>query len=163
MTARPRSLTTAIGLMASLTLAACGGVPRGPAMSDAAAVGQATAQGVAMATPAAARTAERPEPARRALVPVAELRGMTSEQVSQLLGTPQFQRNEAPVEFWQYRGDGCVLHVFLYRGHQGLRVQYAEVRSRAMAPGSAANRALMGTPADECLAKLAAARPSAAS
>jgi hypothetical protein len=160
MIVRPRILT-AIGLVASLALAACGGVPRETVTSDAAE--PAKGQGVPGATPASVRAAERPEPARRALVPVAELRGMTSEQVSQLLGVPQFQRNEAPVEFWQYRGDGCVLHVFLYRGHEGLRVQYAEVRSRAMAAGAAANRALMGTPADECLAKLAAARPSAAS
>ncbi len=159
MTVRPKILT-AVALVASLTLAACGGVPGKPVTSDAANL--PTAQ-PPTATTASATAVEQPEPARRALVPVAELRGMTSEQVSQLLGTPQFQRNEAPVEFWQYRGDGCVLHVFLYRGHAGLRVQYAEVRSRAMAAGSAANHAVMGTPADECLAKLAAARPSAAS
>jgi hypothetical protein len=160
---KPRSLATAFGLVAILSLAACGGMPVEPVTSDAASAEPAKAQDVAEASPASARAAEPPEPARRALVPVTELRGMTSEQVSQLLGTPQFQRNEAPVEFWQYRGDGCVLHVFLYRGHGGLRVQYAEVRSRAMAAGSAANRAMMGTPADECLAKLAAARPSATS
>lgn len=162
MIVRPRTLTAVGTIIASLALAACGGLPREPVTSDAAAAEQADGHSVAETTPASARAAERPEPARRALVPVAELRGMTSEQVSQLLGVPQFQRNEAPVEFWQYRGDGCVLHVFLYRGHEGLRVQYAEVRSRAMAAGSA-NRAMVGTPADECLAKLAAARPSAAS
>jgi hypothetical protein len=160
MMVKPRLLAT-VGIVTSLALAACGGVPHEPLTSDAA---QANSQAVAAKGPgSAARTAERPEPARRALVPIAELRGMTSEQVSQLLGTPQFQRSEAPVEFWQYRGDGCVLHVFLYRSQQGLRVQYAEVRSRAIAASAAANRPISGTPAEECLAKLAAARPSAAS
>jgi hypothetical protein len=162
MMAKARLLTTALSLVAGLTLAACGGMPSEP--SEPGADPASAPSGAAGTSSLAARAAaERPEPARRALVPVAELRGMTSEQVSQLLGTPQFQRNEAPVEFWQYRVDGCVLHVFLYRSHDGMRVQYAEVRSRVMATEPAANRPITGVPADECLAKLAAARPSAAS
>ena len=169
MTARRAPAGILAGLAAGLALAACAGTPNQLQLSEPAAQAQAIAPQaqVQPAAPQDTRIASRVpanaavEPARRALLPVAELRGMTSDQVSALLGLPQFQRHEAPVELWQYRGDGCVLHVFLYRTQYGLRVQYAEARSRAVA--SVANAALSGTPADECLAKLAAAQPGAAS
>ena len=35
------------------------------------------------------------------------------------LGTPTLLRREPPAEFWQFTGDGCVLHVYLYETGTG--------------------------------------------
>jgi hypothetical protein len=87
-----------------------------------------------------------------------ELRGLTGHQVNDLLGRPQFLRHDSAVELWQYRGDGCVLSLFLYRERGTMRVRHAEARPRTMT-----GVALKGSAADTCLTKLAAAPPAATS
>lgn len=151
MTARPSTRAITLGVLASLSLAACGGVPR-----------QATAPETAGSDRAGQTAPSSPSESSRGAVPsVTTMRGMTGDDVTRLLGTPQFRRHEVPVELWQYRGDGCVLHLFLYRDGGGLRVQYGEVRSRVSAAEGTAER-VAGASADECLVKLAAARPAPA-
>jgi len=40
--------------------------------------------------------------------------GYTATAVAALLGTPDYRRRDTPAEIWQYRGDGCILDLFLY-------------------------------------------------
>ena len=91
-------------------------------------------------------------------MPLAKFPGLSDAQVTGMLGKPQFLRQDASSELWQYRGDGCVLHLFLYRDKDGLRVRHAEMRPRTM-PGVAMSSA----EADACLTKLSAAPPAATS
>ena len=53
---------------------------------------------------------EEPEPE-----PLPEsLMGADRDALIKRLGPPALLRREPPAEFWQFAGDGCVLHVFLY-------------------------------------------------
>ncbi|HEU0070797.1 MAG TPA: hypothetical protein VFS04_05845 [Alphaproteobacteria bacterium] len=117
--------------------------------------------------------ASRPEPAplRQAALPPAaqppaepppeppkldELRGMNSAQLTALLGKPTLMRNEATGQMWQYRGETCVLHLFLYpsgaAANSEKRVQYVEARARQ----TGASAVTSGP--SECLATLVGAR-----
>jgi hypothetical protein len=89
-----------------------------------------------------------------------QLSGMSASGVTDLLGKPQFQRNETSAQLWQYRGKSCVLHLFLYRAGAALRVRHAEARPQMAAQGAAVVEPLHGAAADECLGQLAAARPT---
>jgi len=55
---------------------------------------------------------------------------MTETDLRSALGKPDFRRNEPPAEVWQYRGDTCVLDVFLYRQGDTYRVVYAQTHDR---------------------------------
>lgn len=124
------------------------------------------------ATPQAAKPSPEPAPQRQAALPpqpgrapaepppeppkLEELRGMNSAQLTALLGKPTLMRDEATAQMWQYRGETCVLHLFLYpsgaAANSEKRVQYAEARARqtgapAVTSGSS-----------ECLATLVGAR-----
>ena len=112
----------------------------------------------ASAVSAAAASVAPPKVARAPIVPLARFPGLSDGQVTGMLGTPQFRRQDASAELWQYRGDGCELHLFLYREKDGLRVRHAEVRPRST-PGDVLN----ATAADACLTKLSAAPPAATS
>lgn len=60
---------------------------------------------------------------------VMKLKGLTPVQLRQVLGSPGFQRRDAPAEIWQYRGTGCTLDLFLYDGSSGQKVEHWAVRS----------------------------------
>ncbi|MBU0886338.1 MAG: hypothetical protein KJ904_04165 [Alphaproteobacteria bacterium] len=73
-------------------------------------------------------------------VPAPSLLGLSSDEVSVLLGKPRYERREAPARIWQYADGRCVLDIFLYPDKNDLRVVYAESRdprslsAMAMAP-----------------------------
>lgn len=160
----------ALALLAALPLGACVGVPvepATPAATDSAATSaDETASDTATATDTsssstvstAAASVAVPKVPREPIVPLAKFPGLSDGQVTGMLGQPQFRRQDASVELWQYRGDGCVLHIFLYREKDGLRVRHAEMRPRTT-PAAALN----ATAADACLTKLSAAPPAATS
>ncbi len=57
------------------------------------------------------------------------LLGLDGDRVSQLLGPPDFRREDNPAEIWQYRSAACVLDLFLYgQGGGGWRVTHVEMR-----------------------------------
>ena len=146
----------AFALLAALPLGACVAVPdEAEAPAQAVTESTVTPEGEPTATAANAPTPGVP---RAPIVPLAQFTGLSSGQVTGMLGTPQFLRQDASTELWQYRGDGCVLHLFLYRDKDGLRVRHAEVRPRTM-PGVTMN----GAAAEACLTKLSAAPPAATS
>ena len=57
------------------------------------------------------------------------LLGLTSGQVQQVLGRPGFQRVDASAEIWQYRGQACILDVYIYEQGSSHVVDYWAVRS----------------------------------
>lgn len=86
-----------------------------------------------------------------------ELRGLDAAQLMQLLGKPTLLRDEVTAQMWQYRGETCVLHLFLYpssgaSGGGEKRVQYVEARPRQTGATAAT------TGPSECLATLVGAR-----
>lgn len=155
---RTRSLIFTCFALASLT--ACGGtaqraaIPRGEPSPTVDSPDTANPRPAALtpASPAAA------EPARRNAVPLAQMRGLSGTQITEMLGKPQFLRQDSTAELWQYRGESCVLHLFLYRANDEWRVRHAEARPRAVS-----GEALKDEAAESCLAKLAAALPAATS
>lgn len=59
-----------------------------------------------------------------------KLIGLDAQQVTSLLGPADFRRADGPAEILQYRAQGCLLNVFLYRdaGPEDYRVQHVEAR-----------------------------------
>lgn len=43
-------------------------------------------------------------------------------------GEPRLRRRESPAEVWQYRAQGCVLDIFLYKEAQSFKVVHLEAR-----------------------------------
>jgi len=71
-----------------------------------------------------------------AIAPSAGLRtpdliGLSRAELARLLGAPTLLRREPPGEVWQYAGNACVLHVFLYAEPNGSRVAHYESVQRA--------------------------------
>ncbi len=129
-----RTIARAAGLSALLLLAtACaenGGFPWGSGGVDASA--DAGADGGADGGAAPGGEAEA-ETASRAPLPIqgpGELIGRESAEVAELLGRPDFTRSDGPAEVWQYRGERCVLDIFLYKNDLGRLVEHAELRRR---------------------------------
>ena len=86
--------------------------------------------------------------------PVARLVGTSPERLTQLLGEPNFSRNDGPAAMWRYDSADCFLDVFFYREASGLRVNHVEARPRAAAAGAVPAAA---TP-NACYGRVAAAR-----
>ncbi len=129
-----RSIARAAGVSALLLLAgACagnGGFLRGFGGADAGA--ESGADG-GTAPGGEAETQTEAETASRAPLPIqgpGELIGRESAEVTALLGRPDFSRSDGPAEVWQYRGERCVLDVFLYKNDLGRLVEHAELRRR---------------------------------
>lgn len=155
---RARSLLFPCVVLASLT--ACGGTakPGATTRADPSPVVDAansSKQKQAALPPASPTDAV---PTRSKLVPLEKLPGLTGAQITEMLGKPQFLRQDNTAELWQYRGDACVLHLFLYRANDEWRVRHAEARPRAVS-----GEALKDEAAQSCLAKLAAAPAAATS
>lgn len=158
---RAPEIVIALALLAALPLGACVNVPDQPETATQAPEPAAAAEPAPDDQPeavAAVPGAATPGVARAPIVPLAKFQGLSDGQVTGMLGKPQFLRQDASVELWQYRAEGCVLHLFLYREKDGLRVHHAEMRPRTT-PGVALSTADV----DACLAKLAAAPPAATS
>jgi hypothetical protein len=85
------------------------------------------------AAPRPVETAAAPLPAVAPARGTAQLRGLSSLQVTQLLGRPDFLRRDASAEVWQYRTGECVLDLFLYPEGSVQQVAYVEARSRSAA------------------------------
>ena len=66
---------------------------------------------------------EEPDPE----VPPTSLIGVGRGDLLSRLGTPALLRREPPAEFWQFSGDGCVLHVYLYESAAGTDYQVTHV------------------------------------
>ncbi|MCP5367286.1 MAG: hypothetical protein H6906_07225 [Hyphomicrobiales bacterium] len=88
-----------------------------------------------------ARAAPRPEtppPAPMPLPPADSLLGRDGDAVARLLGDPSFRREDRPAEVWQFRGEACVLDLFLYppAGGGPHRVAHYEARGRGTDPAA---------------------------
>jgi hypothetical protein len=118
---RPDSSLTIrrFGLLAgvlSLGLAACAGPGAGPAPN-----------------PAAIAVAPAPVPQRPTLevAQLTSLKALTTQDLIDRLGRPDFTRRDPPAEIWQYRSSTCVLNVFLYPEDGGqMKVLDAATRDR---------------------------------
>ena len=125
----PQLLIRFAAVLAMMALAACGGRAKPPvAAGDAQPpppVIVETPEQPAVPSVTAARTA--PETARRKIPQLAGMKGLTTQQIAEILGKPQFIRQDNAAVLWQYRGDSCVLHVFLYPSNNELRVRHAEI------------------------------------
>jgi hypothetical protein len=96
---------------------------------------------------ASARIAEGAVPAA-ATITAGSLLGANPAKLEQWFGKPRLVRLDEPAEVWQYRGQGCVLDVYLYPGTGGMEVSHAEARSQKYA----------GDAIDPCLALLSQPR-----
>lgn len=63
-----------------------------------------------------------------------QLIGLTPTALVEALGSPRTLRRERPAEIWQYRGDRCVLDVFLYEAPEGPQVIHLEARGERAEP-----------------------------
>ncbi len=97
-------------LLAASALAGCS-VTGGTAAPD---------PGTAVAAPAT--VAEAPVP----LIRTAELLGAAPEQLTGLLGEPEWRWTQGSASLWQYRSEACVLDIFMLAG-----------RAAAGSPGAA--------------------------
>jgi len=85
-------------------------------------------------------TGKRPDAPTGALA-LDRLKGLSARELSAALGDPTLLSRDGPAQIWQYAGNGCVLHVFLYREDGIFRVSYSELRiddpAAALAPACA--------------------------
>jgi hypothetical protein len=132
-----RAATAAAGM---LSLAAC-------AASD--------PRTASMASSATAATASQPDATldgatgAASFTPTAgNLVGADPAKLEQWLGKPGLVRLDDPAQVWQYRGQGCVVDVYLYPSGDGMAVSHAEARSQKYA----------GDPMNPCLAVLSQSR-----
>ena len=94
-------------------------------------------------TAIAALTRPEPEPEPAIVPAIAEaapepdidddpgrLMGLAGGALAALLGEPGFTRQDADAQIWQYRGNDCMLDIYLYRDGEGAphRVTYYEFR-----------------------------------
>jgi hypothetical protein len=123
-----RSLLALLTLTAPLALGACvadgGGAASGSLAGSNAGTGSSGGSGSELAsrTPSTSSTVSA---AARNLV------GKSESEIRSELGAPAFRRTDGPAQVWQYRGQSCLLDVFLYKeGGGGFRVKHAELRRR---------------------------------
>ncbi len=80
----------------------------------------------------------------------ARIRGMEKTAIARLLGEPSFIRRDDPAEIWQYRGERCILDIFMYKDGKSFAAAHVALRSRTVE-----------RPADEkCYADIFARRKS---
>ncbi len=71
------------------------------------------------------------------------LRNLTASDLLARFGQPDFTRHEAEAEIWQYRGNSCVLDLFLYPSGDDLKVADAVTRDRTRLDGAENSCTLM--------------------
>ena len=69
-----------------------------------------------------------PQPRLPTTASPASLVGLSDKDLTTLLGTPAWTRQESPAQVWQYRGSACVLDIYFYEESGTPRVYYAEAR-----------------------------------
>lgn len=151
MIALVKALALIVGFLAVASLGACGGVAKPPATAQVKPSPSADVIDSAEQNQSALPAVNQAPPgdAHRKIVPLDQMRGLTDAQITEMLGKPQFLRQDSVAELWQYRGDSCVLHLFLYRNNDELRVRHAEVRPRTVSDTPMKDEA-----AEACLTKL---------
>ena len=77
-----------------------------------------------------AKLAAQPKAAKPTYLDIKTLKGKASDQVTKLLGAPDFRRTDKPAELWQYRHDKCSVDLFFYPHDGGnLSVDFLDVRT----------------------------------
>ena len=103
---------------------------------------QTTVVAEPLEAPAPPKRAEKPKPQIAAIAPPAkpsinddpkQLFGFDGHRVAALLGPAIFVRRDGTAEVWQYRADGCVLDVYLYKENGALSVAHIDLRKRRKA------------------------------
>lgn len=91
--------------------------------------------------------------------PETRLLGLTPDQVRAAMGEPVLKRSDHHVQVWQYAGQGCVMHLFLFEkpAQQGVRVQYLEAFNSAR---HAKGEPVMPYEKHRCLLALTAQAPA---
>ena len=60
--------------------------------------------------------------------------GLDQPGVTAIIGKPAMIRRDGPAEVWQYRGQGCVFDIFMYRKEDdGFEVKYVDLRAPDLA------------------------------
>ena len=62
----------------------------------------------------------------------ARIKGMEKNAIARLLGEPGFIRRDDPAEIWQYRGERCILDVFMYKDGNSFTAAYVALRPRTV-------------------------------
>ncbi|MDE0537187.1 MAG: hypothetical protein OXH94_00485 [Rhodospirillales bacterium] len=62
----------------------------------------------------------------------ARIKGMEKTAIARLLGEPSFIRRDDPAEIWQYRGERCILDIFMYRDGNSFTAAHVTLRSRTI-------------------------------
>lgn len=62
----------------------------------------------------------------------ARIRGMEKTAIARLLGEPGFIRRDDPAEIWQYRGERCILDIFMYKDGNSVTAAHVALRSRTV-------------------------------
>ena len=62
----------------------------------------------------------------------ARIRGMEKNAIARLLGEPGFIRRDDPAEIWQYRGERCILDIFMYKDGNSFTAAHVALRSRTV-------------------------------
>ncbi len=78
--------------------------------------------------PASLPAGPKPLQASPSPLTVTQLNGLSAAELKAAFGDPTLLRRDGPAQLWQYAGNGCVLHVFLYEDGGIFRVSYSEVR-----------------------------------
>ena len=55
---------------------------------------------------------------------------LDAEELTEIMGTPEFERSEPPAQIWKYRTITCVVDVFLYDDDGDLVVEHVDLRGR---------------------------------
>ena len=158
MTVNFKTLALIAAVLSIASLGACGGRAKPAATSRVEPSPPADAAESSEPQQAALPSADSPPApvvARRKIVPLDKMSGLTARQITEILGVPQFLRQDNLVELWQYRADSCVLHLFLYRNNNEWQVRHAELQPRTVS-----GPALKDEAAEACLIKLMAAPPA---
>jgi hypothetical protein len=127
MSRSAHSIRLALACIGVLGLGACANpghkvAPSAPA-PVAAAAPQPAPDIVEAAVHTHSRSALRPED-------LGSLDNLSDRDLTARLGQPDFTRQEASAQIWQYRDASCVLELFLYPDGSDLKVAHAVTRSR---------------------------------
>jgi len=111
------SVCWAVALLLAL-LIGCSGSKSGEPPAEARVVGPESWYALALPVPEAA-----------------QLIGLDPPALRHMLGPPDFQRREAPAEFWRYDFEPCTLDLFLHRVLPSEQYQVAHAQFRPAGPG----------------------------
>jgi len=130
MMRRVRHVTPVALVSLSLVLAGCIGADTGTGAPPA-----LTPQASAPSPAAEPRVATNAAP----VIDPTTLVGMPSGAVQAKLGNPSLLRRDGTAQIWQYRGQGCIVDLFLYRRGDGdAQVAFVDMRGPRVDEGQGA-------------------------